>query len=56
MKFDAASLIGRSDVSPSSSSSSFPPSSLLKLSIIPGRDLISRDNVAARTNVYTCAR
>lgn len=31
-------------------------SPLLKLSIIPGRDLISRDNVAARTNVYTCAR
>jgi len=30
---------------------------LLKLSIIPpGRDLISRDNVAARTNVYTCAQ
>lgn len=30
---------------------------LLKLSIIPpGQDLISRDNVAARTNVYTCAR
>lgn len=41
-------LIGLRDVS---------PLPLVKLSIIlPGRDLISRDNVAARTNVYTCAR